>query len=70
MRNVQLWYINIHSGKHKCPKQKAKGNYETSYNSQFQEIKIIPETHKFRNIVEERHYNPETLQTNYQQEYF
>ncbi len=54
-------------GKHQCPKPKIKGEYETSYLSQYKNIKYPPQLPAKDNYVyQERHYNPEVMRSNYQ----
>lgn len=69
LSDVQLWYSGHHLGKHKCPREYVKGDFQTSYASQYKDYKVVtvPQQEKYR--YSERHYNPEVLRTNYQETY-
>lgn len=43
---LRLWYSGIDLGKHKCPRQKVKGEFETSYNNQYKNFSIVPQIYK------------------------
>jgi hypothetical protein len=61
--------IGIYLGRHKCPRPKIKGEFETSYGSHYKNISIIPQPAQKQYRYEERHYNPSVLKTHYQEAY-
>lgn len=69
LSDVQLRYKSRHLGKHKCPREYIKGDFQTSYASQYKDYKVIPTAQTERYRYSERHYNPEVLRTNYQATY-
>ena len=56
------------SGRHKCPQAQRKGDFETSYKSQFQEIhQKVAATQPPPYVYKERHYPAEALTTRYKE---
>jgi hypothetical protein len=47
----------------------VKGEFDTSYGSHYKNFAIVPQVVKPKIQIEERHYNPESLKTNYQETY-
>lgn len=69
LRTLLLRYPAPHPGSHKCPRQQLKGDFDTSYANHYKNFTVAPQIVKPRHVVEERHYNPESLRTHYQEAY-
>jgi len=57
------------SGKHKCPTKRIVGDFQTSYNNHYKNYIVNTLPYHPKHNYNERHYNPETLRTNYQETY-
>ena len=65
-----LWYPTLYQGNHKCPRKQIKGEFDTSYANYYKFFTVLPQPSiKPKAVFEERHYNPESLMTNYQETY-
>lgn len=68
LRNMHMRYHCTHLGKHRCPAPHIKGEFETSYESQYKPIhQKITVTHPPPYTIKERHYNPDALRTRYKE---
>ena len=72
---MRLWtmllrYPSLNLGNHKCPRKQIKGEFDTSYANHYKNFTIMPlPSSKPKVVVEDRHYNPESLRSNYQETY-
>ena len=67
LRDVQLRYTLSDLGKHKCPRPRVKGEFETSYNNHYKNIQPLQRNMPHSQYqYQERHYNPDVLKTHYQ----
>lgn len=60
-------YKSFHVGKHRCPRPNIKGDFETSYKSQFKNTHIMVPSPPKPYVLPERHYDPNVLTSNYKE---
>lgn len=68
---MHLRYANCYLGKHQCPKPRAKGIFETSYQDHYKQFKYEGNNNPLgrQYHYEMKHYNPDQLKSNYQDTY-
>lgn len=59
------------TGKHHCPKPRAKSIFQTAYQDHYKEFKYEPSSYPplRQHQYETKHFNPDHLRSNYQENY-